>query len=236
MRPTSATQAAARATSSSLIGAPRQAMALRPSALGRPPRAMLSMKPSRSSIVRAQMRCSPASVFGTASSQIHLLHTSAPRSQPKSPFQAFVDTLKEELRKSQELQENMKELQGEAGKIQDSETMKKMREAYERARIITSIKENPRLQKAANQLKKSGGQVGDAVGAALKQMEDSELIKGVSVPKDSPCAKHRLTKDPYCFTARRYFLPSVSPISRIHSSDQKHRSIQSILRYSDRGL
>lgn len=91
-----------------------------------------------------------------------------------------MDTLKEELRKSQELQENMKELQGEAGKIQDSETMKKMREAYERARIITSIKENPRLQKAANQLKKSGGQVGDAVGAALKQMEDSELIKGVS--------------------------------------------------------
>lgn len=74
----------------------------------------------------------------------------------------------------------MKQLQGEAGKMQDSETMKRMREAYERARIITSIKENPRLQKAADQLKKSGGQVGDAVGTALRQMEDSELIKGVS--------------------------------------------------------
>ena len=74
----------------------------------------------------------------------------------------------------------MRQLQGEAGKVQDSETMKKMREAYERARIITSIKENPRLQKAAEQLRKSGGQVGDAVGTALKQIEDSELIKGVS--------------------------------------------------------
>lgn len=73
----------------------------------------------------------------------------------------------------------MRQLQGEAGKIQDSETMKKMREAYERARIITSIKENPRLQKAADQLRKNGGQVSDAVGAALRQMEDSELIKGV---------------------------------------------------------
>lgn len=98
----------------------------------------------------------------------------------RSPFQVFVDTLKEELKKSQEMQDNMRQLQGEAGKIQDSETMKRMREAYERARIITSIKENPRLQKAAAQLRKSGGTVGDAVGTALRQMEDSELIKGLS--------------------------------------------------------
>lgn len=97
----------------------------------------------------------------------------------KSPFQAFVDTLREELKKSQEMQENMKQLQGEAGKVQDSETMKRVREAYERARIVASIKENPRLQKAAEQLRKSGGQVGDAVGATLKQMEESELIKGL---------------------------------------------------------
>lgn len=97
----------------------------------------------------------------------------------KSPFQAFVDTLREELKKSQEMQDNMKQLQGEAGKVQDSETMKRMREAYERARIITSIKENPRLMKAAEALRKSGGQVGDAVGATLKQMEESELIKGL---------------------------------------------------------
>lgn len=73
----------------------------------------------------------------------------------------------------------MKQLQGQAGKVQDSETMKRMREAYERARIITSIKENPRLMKAAEALRKSGGQVGDAVGATLKQMEESELIKGL---------------------------------------------------------
>ncbi|EPQ31166.1 uncharacterized protein PFL1_01354 [Pseudozyma flocculosa PF-1] len=107
-------------------------------------------------------------------------HSSPRRSNtPKSPFQAFVDTLREELKKNQEMQENMRQLQGDVGKMQDSETMKKMREAYERARIITSIKENPRLQKAADALRKSGGQVGDAVGATLRQMEDSELIKGL---------------------------------------------------------
>jgi import inner membrane translocase subunit TIM44 len=98
----------------------------------------------------------------------------------KSPFQAFVDTLREELKKSQEMQENMKQLQGEAGKVQDSETMRKVREAYERARIVASIKENPRLQQAAERLRKSGGQVSDAVGATLKQMEESELVKGLS--------------------------------------------------------
>ncbi|CDR88852.1 related to TIM44-mitochondrial inner membrane import receptor subunit [Sporisorium scitamineum] len=98
---------------------------------------------------------------------------------PKSPFAVFVDTLKAELRKNQELQENMRQLSGDVGKMQDSETMKKMRDAYERARIITSIKENPKLQAAADALRKSGGQVGDAVGATLKQMEESELVKGL---------------------------------------------------------
>ncbi|KIS67497.1 protein translocase subunit TIM44 [Mycosarcoma maydis] len=98
---------------------------------------------------------------------------------PKSPFAVFVETLKAELRKNQELQENMRQLSGDVGKMQDSETMKKMRDAYERARIITSIKENPKLQAAAEALRKSGGQVGDAVGATLKQMEESELIKGL---------------------------------------------------------
>lgn len=105
--------------------------------------------------------------------------TRAAFDNPRSPFTVFVETLKAELRKNQELQENMRQLSGDVGKMQDSETMKKMRDAYERARIVTSIKENPKLQAAAEALRKSGGQVGDAVGATLKQMEESELIKGL---------------------------------------------------------
>lgn len=132
-------------------------------------------------ITTASLRFSYASPRPSYHQRIRGFHASSRRMEgpTKSPFQAFVDTLREELKKSQEMQENMKQLQGEAGKVQDSETMKKVREAYERARIVASIKENPRLQKAAEQLRKSGGQVGDAVGATLKQMEESELIKGL---------------------------------------------------------
>ena len=54
---------------------------------------------------------------------------------PKSPFQTFVDVLKEELRKNRELQDNVKQLQGDVEKFQDSEAMKRAREAYERARV-----------------------------------------------------------------------------------------------------
>lgn len=106
-------------------------------------------------------------------------HSSMPRNEVKSPFAVFVETLKTELRKNRELQENMRQVSGDVGKMQDSETMKKVREAYERARIVSSIKENPKLQAAADALRKSGGQVGDAVGATLRQMEESELIKGL---------------------------------------------------------
>ncbi len=54
---------------------------------------------------------------------------------PKSPFQTFVDVLKDELRKNRELQDNVKLLQGDVDKFQDSEAMKKARAAYERARV-----------------------------------------------------------------------------------------------------
>ncbi|KAF8966345.1 hypothetical protein BDZ97DRAFT_1917721 [Flammula alnicola] len=99
---------------------------------------------------------------------------------PKSPFQTFVDVLKDELRKNRELQENVKQLQGDVEKLQDSEAMKKARDAYERARLTSSIKENPRLRAAAEELKKTGVKVGDAVSEALKSMEESEVMRAIS--------------------------------------------------------
>ena len=99
---------------------------------------------------------------------------------PKSPFQTFVEVLREELQKNRELQDNVKQLQGDVSKIQDLEAMKKAREAYERARLASSIKENPRLRAAAEQLRKSGVKVGDAVSEALKTMEESEVMRVIS--------------------------------------------------------
>ncbi|THH32400.1 hypothetical protein EUX98_g1789 [Antrodiella citrinella] len=109
-------------------------------------------------------------------------HSSSSRRQelPKSPFQTFVEVLREELRKNRELQDNVKQLQGDVDKLQDSEAMKKAKAAYERARLTSSIKENPRLRAAAEELRKTGVKVGDAVGEALKTMEESEIMRALS--------------------------------------------------------
>ncbi|KAJ6620629.1 hypothetical protein B0H10DRAFT_1911835 [Mycena sp. CBHHK59/15] len=99
---------------------------------------------------------------------------------PKSPFQTFVEVLRDELKKNRELQDNVKQLQGDVDKFQDSEAMKRAKAAYERARLTSSIKENPRLRAAAEELKKTGVKVGDAVSEALKTMEESEIMRAIS--------------------------------------------------------
>ncbi|KAL1708400.1 hypothetical protein EV121DRAFT_254415 [Schizophyllum commune] len=133
-------------------------------------------RPARSAAVAA-----PSS-SGFHSSSRAAFHSSSSRRDeaPKSPFQTFVDVLKDELRKNRELQDNVKQLQGDVDKFQDSEAMKRARDAYERARLTTSIKENPRLRAAADALKKTGVSVGDAVGEALKSMEESEVMRAIS--------------------------------------------------------
>lgn len=117
-----------------------------------------------------------------ASSQSAGFHSSSRRQAeaPRSPFQTFVDVLRDELRKDRELQDNVKQLQGDVDKLQDAEAMKKARAAYERARLTSSIKENPRLRAAAEELKKTGVKVGDAVGEALRTMEESEVMRAIS--------------------------------------------------------
>ncbi|KAI0788852.1 mitochondria import inner membrane translocase TIM44 subunit [Abortiporus biennis] len=108
-------------------------------------------------------------------------HSSSRRqNEIKSPFQTFVEVLREELKKNRELQDNVKQLQGDVDKFQDSEAMKKARAAYERARLTSSIKENPRLRAAAEELRKTGVKVGDAVSEALTTMEESEIMRAIS--------------------------------------------------------
>lgn len=79
----------------------------------------------------------PFRITGFVPVQRAAFHSSSRRQNelPKSPFQTFVDVLKEELKKNRELQDNVKQLQGDVDKFQDSEAMKKARAAYERARV-----------------------------------------------------------------------------------------------------
>lgn len=74
---------------------------------------------------------------GSRGRQIAGFHSSSSRQSdgPKSPFQTFVEVLRDELKKNRELQDNVKQLQGDVDKLQDSEAMKKARAAYERARV-----------------------------------------------------------------------------------------------------
>lgn len=64
-------------------------------------------------------------------------HSSSRRQNelPKSPFQTFVEVLRDEIRKNRELQDNVKQLQGDVQQFQDSEAMKRARDMYERARV-----------------------------------------------------------------------------------------------------
>ncbi len=69
--------------------------------------------------------------------QSSAFHSSSRRQDelPKSPFQTFVDVLREEIRKNREIQDGVKQLHGEVDAVRDSEAMRRAKEAYERARV-----------------------------------------------------------------------------------------------------
>ncbi|KAI0028678.1 import inner membrane translocase subunit tim44 [Vararia minispora EC-137] len=145
-------------------------------------RSSLSLSTAARTVIRSQRPPRLPNALAERAAHTRQFQSSARRQNelPKSPFQTFVDVLREEIKKSRELQESVKKLQGDVDKLQDSEAMKRAQAAYERARLTSSIKENPRLRAAAEQLKKSGVKVGDAVSEALKAMEESELAKAIA--------------------------------------------------------
>ncbi|KAI0741432.1 mitochondria import inner membrane translocase TIM44 subunit [Daedaleopsis nitida] len=155
---------------------------------------------SRHSLRPLPLGLHPAVSAGTPSASFH---SSARRQNepPRSPFQTFVEVLREELRKNRELQDNVKQLQGDVEKFQDSEAMKRARDAYERARLTSSIKENPRLRAAAEELRKAGVTVGDAVGEALRTMEESELARAISRASAAVSSTIEKTTEPIRNTA-----------------------------------
>ncbi|KAJ8587307.1 import inner membrane translocase subunit tim44 [Rhizopogon salebrosus TDB-379] len=145
---------------------------------------------------------------------------------PKSPFQTFVDVLRDELRKNRELQDNVKQLQGDVDKLQDSEAMKRAREVYERARLTSSIKENPRLRAAAEELKKTGVKVGDAVSEALKTMEESEIMRTISRATSSLSNTIATTTEPIRQTAAYKTLAETLVDALDDSGSAKHAGFE----------
>ncbi|KAF9518018.1 hypothetical protein BS47DRAFT_1338909 [Hydnum rufescens UP504] len=130
-------------------------------------------------------------------------HTSSYRQndQPKSPYQTFIDTLQEEIRKNRRFQEDLLQLKGDVDKLQDSEALKRARDVYERARLTSSIKENPRLRAAAEELRKQGIKIGDVVSDALKTMEESDIMRAISRASSAVSSTIASTTEPIRNTA-----------------------------------
>ncbi|SCU97745.1 LADA_0H08020g1_1 [Lachancea dasiensis] len=89
----------------------------------------------------------------------------ASQGNPRSPLQIFRETFKQEWKKSQELQDNIKALQDASGKLGESEAYKKAREAYIGAQKGSTI--------VGKTLKKTG----DTVESIAARAWDSELGK-----------------------------------------------------------
>ncbi|KAJ7222689.1 import inner membrane translocase subunit tim44 [Mycena rebaudengoi] len=156
------------------------------------------------------------------------LHSSSRRQNevPKSPFQAFVEVLRDELKKNQDLLDNVKQVQGDVEKIQDSEAMKRAKAAYERARLTASIKENPRLRAAAEELKNTGVKVGDAVTEALKSMEESELMRAISKASAAVSATIEKSTEPIRNTAAYKTLSETLVDALDDSGSAKHAGFE----------
>ena len=100
---------------------------------------------------------------------------------------------------SREFAENVKQLQGDVVKSQDSEATKNAKDERAKVRpcppilhskpdsvglslqLASSIKENLNLRAAAQELRKAGIKVGDAVSEALKCMEEPEVMYAVRI-------------------------------------------------------
>ncbi|KAI0793942.1 mitochondria import inner membrane translocase TIM44 subunit [Fomes fomentarius] len=181
---------------------------------------------ARQSLRPLPLALHPAYSAGALSASFHSSARRQNNEPPKSPFQTFVDVLKDELRKNRELQDNVKQLQGDVEKFQDSEAMKRAREAYERARLTSSIKENPRLRAAAEELRKAGIKVGDAVGEALKTMEESELARAISRASAAVSSTIERTTEPIRNTAAYKTLSETISDALDDSGSAKHAGFE----------
>lgn len=104
-------------------------------------------------------------------SQIQSFHNGKPlqAGSEKTPFQVFVDTFKTEWSKSKELQEGIKALQDETGRMSESEAFKKAKEALSKAKEGTSA--------ASSVTGKTIRKAGQVVGDAAAQAWESPVVK-----------------------------------------------------------
>lgn len=98
---------------------------------------------------------------------LHISQTLYNNQNGQSPMKVFFDTFRSEVKKSNELKDNIKALQDETGRLGESDAFRKAKEAYEKAQKGSSA--------AGNVAKKTA----EAVGTAAVKAWDSPVGKGI---------------------------------------------------------
>lgn len=86
---------------------------------------------------------------------------------PQSPLKVFFDTFRTEVKKSNELKENIKALQDETGRLGESDAFKRAKEAYDKA------------QKGSSAAGRVAGKAAESFGGAAYKAWESDVGKGV---------------------------------------------------------
>lgn len=130
------------------------------------------------------------------------LHTTRPllNAPQKSPLQIFTETFRQEWKKSKELQDGIKALQDETGKIGESDAYKKAREAYQQAQksstvIGRTIKETGEViekvaitawdSEAGKYTRKTIERTAETVDKAIEPVRQTKIYKDVSETFDN---------------------------------------------------
>lgn len=87
--------------------------------------------------------------------------------KPQSPLKVFFDTFRSEVKKSNELKENIKALQDETGRLGESDAFKRAKEAYDRA------------QKGSSAAGRVASKAAENLGDAAYKAWESDIGKGV---------------------------------------------------------
>ncbi|CAG8439460.1 6792_t:CDS:10 [Acaulospora morrowiae] len=98
-----------------------------------------------------------------------------------SAFAKFMETIKEQVEKNKELQRNVKLLQDRAGQLGESETLRRAKEAYAKAKEgaeSTTTIGSEKLRKSVDEIKKTAEKIGSSVSDTLKEVGETPFVKG----------------------------------------------------------
>ncbi|KAL0082934.1 hypothetical protein J3Q64DRAFT_1810075 [Phycomyces blakesleeanus] len=93
-----------------------------------------------------------------------------------SPVRVFIQTIKDQMKKNKEVQDGVKTLQDESGKIGESDTLKKARELFEKAKEQQSA-QSERLKQASEKITQTASKVGESINESYKKAADTDFAK-----------------------------------------------------------